>query len=133
MQILLLVTGLGQIALALASLFLPRILRWREQIARLEPLTRGVFWVHASYVLGTNLFLGGVTTFAPHLLLDRSTLARLLAGYGAVYWGARLVIQFAWFRGVAPKGRGYAIADGALTLGVLLWAAVYGTIACDLW
>jgi hypothetical protein len=133
MRFLLLVTGLGQLALALGSLLLPRLLRWREQTARLEPLTRAVFWVYAGYILGTNLCLGGVTTFAPDLLLDRSPLARLVAGYAFFYWGARLLIQCVWFRGLAPKGRGYALADLAVTLGFLLWTAVYGAVAFDLW
>jgi hypothetical protein len=133
MRILLLVTGLGQIALAVGSLWLPWLLRWREQTARLEPLTRAVFWVYACYILGTNLCLGGVTTFAPELLLDRSTQARLLAGYAFLYWGARLLIQNLLFRALAPRGRGYAFADAVITLGFLLWTAVYGAVAFDLW
>jgi hypothetical protein len=130
---LLLFIGLGQIALAFASLLLPHMLRWRDQTARLEPLTRRVFWVYAGYILGTNLCLGGLTAFAPHLLLDRSPLARAVAGYGAIYWGARLVIQFVWFRHVAPKGRWYALADLAVTLAFALWTASYGAVLCDLW
>jgi hypothetical protein len=133
MRILLLVAGLGQIALALGSLWLPRMLRWREQVARLEPLTARVFWVYACYILGTNLWLGGVSALAPDLLLDRSALARVVAAYALVYWGARLLIQNLWFRGVAPKGRGYALADAAITLGFLLCTGVYGAIAFDLW
>jgi hypothetical protein len=90
---LLVFVGLGQIAPALASLCLPRILRWREDAARLQPLTWRVFWVHACYILGTNLCLGGLSAVGPHLLLDRSPLARVVAGYGALYRGARLAIR----------------------------------------
>ena len=133
MHTLLWITGLGQIALALVSLVLPRLLRWREQTVLLQPLTRRIFWVYAAYIFGTNLCLGSLTAFAPHLLLDRSALARVVAGYGCVYWGARLLIQFAWFRGAAPKGVGYALADAAVTLGFLAWAAVYAVVAFDLW
>jgi hypothetical protein len=125
--------GLGQIALALASLFLPRILRWREQTALLQPLTRRVFWVYAAYILGTNLCLGSLATFAPQMLLDRSPLARIVAGYGFLYWGARLAIQLVWFRGLAPKGAHYTVAGGAMTLGFALWTAFYGALAFDLW
>ena len=133
MRTVLVIVGLGQIALVLASLFLPRILGWRSQTARLEPLTRRVFWVYAAYILGTNLCLGTLTALAPDLLLDRSVLARFVAGYAAVYWGARLVIQFVWFRGVCPKGRWYAAADAAVTAAFGFWAASYGAILFDLW
>lgn len=133
MHSLLVFVGLGQLALAVGSLWLPGMLRWREDTAQLAPLTRRVFWVYAGYILGTNLCLGGLTAFAPDLLLDRSTLARVVAGYGAAYWGTRLVIQFVWFRQVAPKGKGYALADFAVTLGFALWAATYGAVLFDLW
>jgi hypothetical protein len=133
MATLLLVVGLGQLALVVASLFLPRVLRWREQLAALQPLTRRIFWVYAAYILGTNVCLGALTAFAPQLLMERTPLARLVAGYAGLYWGARLVIQFVWFRGAAPKGLGYALADGAVTTGFALCTAVYVAIAFDLW
>jgi len=130
---LLVLVGLGQIALALVSLMLPRILRWREETARLSPLTRRIFWVYAGYILGTNLCLGTLSAIAPQLLLDRSPLARLTSGYATAYWGVRLVIQFVWFRQVAPRGRGYALADLAVTLLFVLWTASYGAVLLDLW
>jgi hypothetical protein len=126
-------TGAGQIALALASLWLPRILRWREQTALLQPLTRRVFRVYAGYILGTNLCLGAVSAVAPEWLLDRSPLARAVAGYAAAYWGVRLVIQFVWFRGVAPAGAFYRVADGLVTLGFAVWTVCYGAILLDCW
>jgi hypothetical protein len=133
MHTLLLLTGLGQIALALASLFLPRVLGWRAQVARLAPLTGRVFWVYAAYILGTNLALGLLTVLAPQLLLDRSPLARFVAGYAGLYWGARLLIQLVWFRGVCPQGGWYAAADLAVTLAFALWTFSYGAVAFDLW
>lgn len=133
MHTLLIVVGLGQIALAVASLFLPRILRWRETLAALPLLTRRIFWVYAAYILATNLCLGALSAFAPQLLLDRTALARLVAGYGGAYWGARLTIQFVWFRGAAPKGAFYALADWAVTALFALCALVYFAVAADRW
>lgn len=127
------IVGWGQILLVVASLWLPRMLRWSQQLASLEPLTRRIFWVYAGYILGTNLCLGGLSVAAPQLLLDRTPLARVVAGYAAAYWGVRLVIQFVWFRGAAPKGVGYAVADAAVTLGFLACTVVYGALALDVW
>jgi hypothetical protein len=133
MATLLLIIGVEQLLLVAGSLFLPRLLRWPEQMARLEPLTRRIFWVYAAYIVGTNVCLGTVSAVAPQLLLDRTPLARLVAGYGCLYWGARLLIQFVWFRAAAPKGLGFALADAAVTLGFVACTAVYGAIAFDLW
>ncbi len=127
------VVGIGQLLLVLASLWLPRVLRWQQQLATLEPLTRRIFWVYAGYIVGTNVFLGGLSVWAPELLLERTALARIVAGYAAAYWGARLVIQFVWFRGAAPKGAGYALADWAVTAGFLACTLTYGAIVCDAW
>jgi len=36
-------------------------------------------------------------------------------------------------RQVAPRGRGYALADLAVTLLFVLWTASYGAVLLDLW
>jgi hypothetical protein len=42
MKTLILLAGAGQLGIALSSLFIPRVLRWREQVAVLRPLTRQI-------------------------------------------------------------------------------------------
>ena len=82
--------GVGQLVLVAASLAIPRVLRWSEDLARLRPLTRQVFWTYAGYIWATNLAFGLVSTFAPGWLLDRTPLAGAVCGFIATYWGARL-------------------------------------------
>src|SRR5690349_14911641 len=43
MTSLVVLAGIGQLALAVASLVLPRVLGWRAETAKLRPLTRQVF------------------------------------------------------------------------------------------
>ena len=57
--------GATQLGIALSSLFLPKILDWKGQTARLDELTRHVFWTYACYIFGTNLFFAGVAMVAP--------------------------------------------------------------------
>jgi len=55
---LVLLAGLGQLALVLASLAIPSVLNWREDTAKLRPLTRQVFWTYALYIWSINLAFG---------------------------------------------------------------------------
>jgi hypothetical protein len=122
--------GVGQLGLALGSLALPRVLDWRADTAKLQPLTRKVFWTYAGYIWATNVCFGVVSVAAPGALLDGSLLARAVAGYITAYWGARVLIQLFYFdRADAPQGFRYRVAEGALTLFFVGLTAVYGYAA----
>lgn len=130
MRALLVLAGLGQLGLALGSLAIPRVLRWADDTAKLRPLTRQVFWTYAAYIWTTNVAFGILSTFAPDLLLDRSPLARVIAGYITAYWGARVLVQVFYFdRSDAPVGGLYTIAEASLFTLFVLLTAVYGYVA----
>jgi hypothetical protein len=130
MKTLLILAGVGQLALALGSLALPRILRWGEDTARLRPLTRQVFWTYASYIWVTNVGFGVLSVFMPEQLLDHSALARVVTGYITVYWGTRVLVQFFYFdRSAAPPGAFFKLAEVALVGLFLFLTAIYGCAA----
>jgi hypothetical protein len=91
------IAGLGQLVLIVASLAIPSILGWKEETAKLRPLTRQVFWTYAGYIWATNLAFGLLSALAPHWLLDQSGLSATVTSFIAVYWIARLIIQFTCF------------------------------------
>jgi hypothetical protein len=127
---LLVTAGVGQLILVVASLAIPRVLRWPEDLARLRPLTRQVFWTYAGYIWVTNLSFGLVSAFAPRWLLDRTPLAGAVCGFIATYWGARVVIQFAYFeRADAPQGLRYTLGEAALVVLFVGLTLVYGGLA----
>jgi hypothetical protein len=124
---LLVAAGLSQLILVVASLAIPRLLNWKADLAKLRPLTRQVFWTYAAYIWVTNLSFGLVSTLTPQLLLDRSPLAQLVCSFIAVYWAARVVIQFAYFdRTDAPKGRFFVLGETALITLFVGLTIVYG-------
>lgn len=130
METLVLLAGVGQLALALGSLALPRILRWSEETAKLRPLTRQVFWTYAAYIWATNVCFGVVSALAPDRLLDGTPLARVVTGYIAAYWGARVLVQFLYFdRSAAPSGAFYKVAEAVLVGLFIFLTAVYGYAA----
>lgn len=95
--------GIGQVILAAGSLAIPGVLGWKEDTAKLRPLTSQVFWTYAGYIWTTNVCFGLISTFGPRLLLDHTPLAGLVCGYITAYWLARVVIQFTYFdRSAAP-------------------------------
>ena len=130
MRTLLVLAGLGQLALALGSLAIPRVLRWREETAKLRPLTRQVFWTYAGYILSFHVAFGLLSALAPGLLLDRTPLARIIAGFIAAYWGVRLTLQFFCFdRSERPPGALARLAETALVSLFLFLTVVYAAVA----
>jgi hypothetical protein len=127
LTLLIRLAGLGQLLLIVASLAIPRVLRWQEQTASWRPLIRQVFWTYAIYIWSTNLAFGLLSALAPGWLLDRSGLAGAVSGFITVYWGGRLLIQFVYFdRSDAPGGPAVRLAEvGLIGLFVAL-TLVYG-------
>ena len=120
---LVLAAGVGQLALVAASLAIPRVLRWREDTAKLRPLTRQVFWTYAAYIWCTNLAFG-LVSLRPGWLLDGSPLAGCVTGFIAAYWLGRVLIQFFYFdRTDAPPGRHVRLAEAAL-VGLFLFLSL---------
>jgi hypothetical protein len=127
LRTLVFLAGVGQIVLALASLAIPRVLRFREETAKLRPLLREMFWTYAGYILCTNLSIGLLSALAPEWLLDGSRLAAAVTGYITVYWTARLVIQFAFLdRTDAPPGAHVRLAEAGLVTLFVYLSLVYG-------
>lgn len=130
MKTLIFLAGLGHLALVCASPMIPRLLHWHEEVAKLRRLTRNVVTTYAFYILGTNLAFGLLSTLEPEWLLDGSGLARAVAGFISLYWGVRLLLQFAYYdRKDAPPGLGFQIAEGALVSLFFFWTCVYGFVA----
>jgi len=123
----LVLAGIGQLGLAAGSLAIPRVLGWREETMRLERLTRQVFWTYAVYIWGTNVFMGALSALAPGWLLDGSPLARAVCGYIALYWGARLLIQF-WYDRAAVTTAALRLAEVTLAILFLFLTVTYGYV-----
>ncbi|HEY3966719.1 MAG TPA: hypothetical protein VGM05_19305 [Planctomycetaceae bacterium] len=123
---LVLVAGIGQIGIVAASLAIPHVLRWREDTARLRPLTRQVFWTYAIYIWFTNLAFG-LVSLRPNWLLDRSPLAACLTGFITAYWSGRVLIQFFYFdRSDAPTGSRILFAEIVL-VGLFIYLSLVYT------
>ncbi len=127
---LLQILGIAQIALSIVSLAIPRVLKWQEDTAKLNPLTRQVFWTYAGYICVSNLCFGLLTAFLPGSLVDGSALAAAVTAFIALWWAARIVIQFTYFdRSQAPQGWIYVAGEAALVVLFIALTLAYGLAA----
>jgi hypothetical protein len=127
LRVLIIAAGIGQLLLAAGSLAIPRVLKWREELAKLRPLTRQVFWTYAGYIWTTNVCFGLVSLLIPDELLSGSKLASAVCGFITLYWFARIVIQFAYFdRRDAPAGMVFRLAEVGLVGLFVFLSGVYG-------
>jgi hypothetical protein len=125
----LLLAGVTQLIIASSSLFIPRVLGWKEETARLRPLTRQVFWTYAGYILAMNTAFGLLSLLAPRTLIDGSTLARAVCGLIAVYWAARVIVQFAFYDRTITMRPLFRIAEVAYVGAFAYLAMVYASVA----
>lgn len=119
--------GLGQIALALSSLAIPRLLGWNEELAQLRPLTRSVFRTYSAYIFAINLWFGVMSVAAAGALVQPGLLPLLITGFITIYWGVRLAAQFGWYdRTVAGDRLLFRIAEIAYVTLFAYLTLVYG-------
>lgn len=112
--------GLVMIILSLAHVFYGRRLGWNEELSKVNLLTRQVFYVHMFFVCLTLIWMGAVALVFPTLLLAPSTLAFLVNSGIALFWLARLLIQ--WF-GYSPLlWRGKVFETRVHWLFTILWS-----------
>jgi len=80
-----------------ASALVPRVLAWREELAKLRPLCRHLVWTHGAFIVLVIVAFGVLSVVAAPDLADGSRLARLMCGFVAAFWLARLAIQLFLF------------------------------------
>src|SRR5262245_26397122 len=130
LKALIIAAGVGQLLLAAGSLAIPRVLKWREELAKVRPLTRQVFWTYAGYIWTTNFCFGLVSVLMPAEFLATTPLAAAVCGFITLYWLARIVIQFTYFdRRAAPPGAIFKFAEAALVALFVYLTGVYGWAA----
>lgn len=127
---LIILGGLIQLAIAATSLAIPRLLDWRSDLASLQPLTRQVFWTYAGYTLGTNTAFAALSLAGAGWLVDGSPLAAAVTGFIALYWSARVAVQFLHYDRAATRARTLFRAAEVLYVSAFSYlGVVYGVAA----
>lgn len=88
------VGGWSLVALCVASLWIPAALGWREKLAGLTPLMRGMWWTYSGYVWGSHVFFAVLALGFGDWLLGRSPAATAMCAFLLLWWSVRLALQF---------------------------------------
>jgi hypothetical protein len=91
------VAGFVQFGILIASSLVPTVLNWRNELRKLSPMTRHLVWVHGVFIVMTIIAFAALSVINANALATGALLARSLCAFIAIFWGARLVLQFALF------------------------------------
>lgn len=117
----------GQLFIAILGPMIPRLLDWREPIARMPLLVREVFHVHTFFIGLTCAIFGTLTwVFAADIATAAHPMLRWFAFSLGLFWGIRCVMQWAFYstshwRGLLPQ----TVAHWTLFLGYGGFTAAY--------
>lgn len=90
---LVVVGGVGQMCVLIASALVPFQLDWRTELRSLRRLHRQMYWVYGGYVVLSIIAFGLISVLNSRELASGSGLARGFCLYVAVFWGVRVALQ----------------------------------------
>ena len=88
------IVGVLMLSLLVLNVIVWKRFGWRQEILRLELLTRQVFSVHSFFIMLTIAWFAVLSLFYGEALLTPGPLATAVLAGLAIFWGSRLVIQF---------------------------------------
>jgi hypothetical protein len=130
MKLLLQLAAAVQLLILIASALTPQALDWRKNLAVLHPFLQKLFWVYGVFIVMVILAFATLTFRHADAMAAREPVARSVCVFIAVFWGARLIVQFAIFD-VRPFLTNwiYRIGYHALTFTFAFLVLVYGKAA----
>jgi len=125
-KMLVILAGLAHFGLVAVGSQVPRAFRWKEDLARLGPSNRRLFWVYGIFIVLSNIGFGALSLAYAEELAAGKGAAGGLALFLGLYWIARLITQYVAFN--TPdwpvEGR-HPVAKHGLGLLFLAMSAVY--------
>jgi hypothetical protein len=94
LQLLIFVGGVLHFGILLASALVPKVLDWNAALGKLDLLSRQLVWVHGVFIVLVIVGFGLLSVLFPTELAAGTPLARGLCGFIALFWAARLCVQF---------------------------------------
>ena len=130
MKLLLQIGAILQLSILIASALVPRVLDWRKNLAALHPFLRRLFWVYGVFVVMMIIAFAALTFGHADAMAKGEPVARSLCFVIAIFWAARLVVQF-WIFEAEPFLTNWFYRLGYHTLSFIFAALllIYGGAA----
>ncbi|MEO2022067.1 MAG: hypothetical protein ABGX05_09570 [Pirellulaceae bacterium] len=94
LELLVFIGGLLHFGILLASSMVPKVLDWKMSLDGLDDLSRQLVWVHGVFIVLVIIGFGLISVLLASELASGTPLARGICLFIAIFWGARLVVQF---------------------------------------
>jgi hypothetical protein len=122
--------GILHFGILLASAMVPKVLDWKASLGKLDGLSRQLVWVHGAFIVLVIVGFGLLSVLLAGELSAGTPLARGVCLFIALFWAARLVVQFFVFD-ARPYLKTAFLKAGyhGLTLVFLYHAVVYSVAA----
>lgn len=119
-----------QLSILGASAITPRVLNWRDNLATLHPFLRRLFWVYGVFIVMVIIAFATLTFIHAGAMAAGEPVARSLCAFIAIFWAARLFVQFFVFE-ARPFLINWFYASGyhALTVIFVVLVLIYGCAA----
>ncbi|MEM7012187.1 MAG: hypothetical protein AAF585_11945 [Verrucomicrobiota bacterium] len=109
------------VPLGCAHIAFPKYFDWKKDLADLQLINRQMMEVH-TFFIGLIVFLIGLLCITSSRELIETSFGRRLSLGLAIFWGARLLVQFFWY---SPKlWRGKKFETAVHIAFSLFWAAI---------
>lgn len=126
LELILRLAGALHFVILIASALTPRMLDWRNGLAPLHPFLRRLFWVYGVFITIVIAAFGVLALRHAPEMAAGEPVARSLCVFIAIFWSARLFVQFFVFD-AQPFLTRWWIAAGyhSLTLAFICLTAVF--------
>ena len=121
LQTVIMISGVLHLGTLLGSAQVPKELKFREELPKLNPLLQHWIMVAGGYVVLNIVGFGLLSLILPGQLASGDPLARAVCGFICVFWAIRLIIQLFIFD-AKPYLRNW-----------LLWVGYHGLTVVFAW
>lgn len=97
LETLILISGVIHLGTLLGSAQVPKELRFREDLPKVNPLLRHWILVAGGYIVFNIVAFGLISIVFREEIAARSVMSRVFCGYVSLFWAIRLVIQLFFF------------------------------------
>ena len=127
--------ALGHFCVLGASFQVPRRLGWNEDLPKLTSFNRKLMYVYSGYTVFTIITFGVLTLLLHDEMLRGEKAATALAVFIAIYWTARIGVDFLYYEHKDwPQGRQFVVGHILLTgLFVALATAYWAVPILKVW